>query len=388
MLIHSLKIKNLLSFGHDSEEIVLKPLNVIIGANGSGKSNLFEAISLLQAAPVDLSQPVCDAGGIEEWLWKPGGKGIIASVEAVIEDFQKRSIPLRHHLSFRESGARFDVVGERIETRDPFPGKSQPYIYYRFENGRAWLNVTDEHRELKRETVHPEQSILSQKKDSDTYPEITGLGEVYREIKLYREWSMGRYSAPRLYQNPSGRSPLLDEDFKNLGLVLNRLRKNSTAKAALLDHLRIFNEDIKDIDINIENGKIQIFLQENNVFIPATRLSDGTLRFISLLSILLDPNPPPLVCIDEIELSLHPDILPTLSKLVKDASQRMQLIVTTHSDIFVDGFSDTPEDVIVCDKENMQTRMRRLDKKELEAWLEDYSLGGIWIKGEIGGKRW
>jgi predicted ATPase len=108
---------------------------------------------------------------------------------------------------------------------------------------------------------------------------------------------------------------------------------------------------------------------------------------MSLLSILLAPVPPLVVCIEEPEVGLHPDIIPTLAQLLKDASTRMQLIVTTHSDALVDALSDTPESVIVCEKEDGETKMSRLDGEALAQWLEKYSLGRLWRSGEIGGNR-
>ena len=121
---------------------------------------------------------------------------------------------------------------------------------------------------------------------------------------------------------------------------------------------------------------------------PATRLSDGTLRYLCLLAILCDPDPPPVICIEEPELGLHPDILPKLADLLIEASQRTQLIVTTHSDILVDAMTDRPEAVVVCEKHNGCTRMRRLGKDKLAVWLEQYRLGQLWLKGELGGTRW
>ena len=85
---------------------------------------------------------------------------------------------------------------------------------------------------------------------------------------------------------------------------------------------------------------------------------------------------------------MHPDILPTLAELLIEAAERSQLIVTTHSEVLVDALTDTPESVVVCEKFKGQTEMHRLDGAELEAWLERYSLGQLWSKGEIGGNRW
>ena len=122
--------------------------------------------------------------------------------------------------------------------------------------------------------------------------------------------------------------------------------------------------------------------------VPATRLSDGTLRYLCLLAILSDPEPPPLICIEEPELGLHPDILPKVADLLRAASQHTQLIVTTHSDILVDAMTDCPEAVVVCEKHDGKTEMKRQSATELKVWLEKYRLGQLWIDGQLGGKRW
>ncbi|MCZ0954719.1 MAG: AAA family ATPase, partial [Rhodospirillaceae bacterium] len=122
--------------------------------------------------------------------------------------------------------------------------------------------------------------------------------------------------------------------------------------------------------------------------VPATRLSDGTLRYICLLAVLCHPDPPPLVCLEEPELGLHPDLLPGLADLLREASERTQLIVTTHSDVLVDKLTDEPDSVVICEKLDGQTQLRRLDSDDLNHWLDRYSLGELWTKGELGGNRW
>ena len=121
---------------------------------------------------------------------------------------------------------------------------------------------------------------------------------------------------------------------------------------------------------------------------PYARKPAGQLRYLCLLAILCQPDPPPLVCLEEPELGLHPDILPGLARLLVDASKRFQLIVTTHSDVLVDALSDQPENVLVCEKREGQTRMRRLSREELAPWLERYRLGELWNSGSLGGNRW
>jgi predicted ATPase len=170
--------------------------------------------------------------------------------------------------------------------------------------------------------------------------------------------------------------------------VLNRLERDGNVKRRLLENLRELYDGIEDYDVSVEGGTVQVFFHESGFAIPATRLSDGTLRYLCLLAILCHPSPPPLVCIEEPELGLHPDILPTIARLLQEASARTQLVVTTHSDILVDAFSETPESVVVCEKHEGRTSMNRLDSKKLSRWLDKYRLGELWTKGEIGGGRW
>jgi predicted ATPase len=123
--------------------------------------------------------------------------------------------------------------------------------------------------------------------------------------------------------------------------------------------------------------------------LSAIRISDGTLKFLSLLAALFHPRTPPLMCIEEPEVGLHPEALQLVAEALLEASESMQLIVTTHSDALVDSLSDRPETVLVCERGfDNGTQMRRLSKEHLKEWLEHYSLGQLWRKGEIGGGRW
>ena len=388
MLIRSIKLHNLLSFGPDTPPLEMRSLNVLIGPNGSGKSNLIEAIGLLQAAPRDLTVPIRQGGGIGDWIWRGEPEARSAQVEVVAEN-PKGPQALRYRLGFAERGQRFELTEEQIENKSPDQGHDKPYLYFERQDGKTVLNYRGEtKRQLRPEEVDSEQSILAQRKDPDHYPELTYLGEVFGQMRLYREWTFGRYTPPRLPQKADLPNDFLGEDGKNLGLVLNRLRREPRAKARILETLRKLYEGVSDFDITIEGGTVQVFFQENHITVPATRLSDGTLRYLCLLAILCHPRPPPLVCIEEPELGLHPDVLPTLSDLLREASKRCQLVVTTHSDVLVDALTDTPESVVVCEKHHGQTSMRRLDKTDLSDWLERYSLGELWRKGELGGNRW
>lgn len=388
MLIHAIKLNNFLSFGDRSEPVSLNALNVIIGPNGSGKSNLLESIELLRSAPEQLLKPIREGGGVRDWLWK-GVKGTPTASLDVLVGNPLGPQNLRYVLSFTAVSQRFEIVDEKIENEKPVDKKHpEPYFYYHFNSGRPTLNVKGDARALRQEDVDMEKSILSQRRDPDQYPEITYLAQKFGNIKLYREWGFGRYTVPRLPQKADLPNDVLEPDASNLGLVLNRLRREPSVKNRLLKALRALYDGIDDYDVHIEGGTVQVFFQEGRFTVPATRLSDGTLRYLCLLAILCHPSPPPLVCIEEPELGLHPDVLPTVADLMKEAAERCQLIVTTHSDVLVDAMTDQPESVIVAEKTDEGTTLTRLNAEKLRPWLDKYRLGQLWTRGEIGGTRW
>lgn len=386
-MIKSITLTNFLSYGPTTGAVELRALNVIIGPNGSGKSNLIEALELLRATPKDLLTPVRDGGGVRDWLWKGAAKLPTATIDAVVDN-PRALVPLRYVLSFTEVGQRFEILDERVENASPDRGHQKPYLYYRFENGHGVLNVKGKERRLQHEDIDPVASILAQRKDPDQYPELTYLGNAFGRMRLYREWSFGRYTVPRLPQKADLPNEHLEPDGSNLGLVLNRLRREPAVKRRLLQALGALYEGIDDFDVQIEGGTVQVFLHEGRYTVPATRLSDGTLRYLCLLAVLCHPNPGPLVCIEEPELGLHPDVLPTLAALLMEASERTQLIVTTHSDVLVDALTDMPEAVLVAGRAEDGTTLERLNAEKLKPWLDKYRLGQLWTRGEIGGTRW
>ena len=171
-------------------------------------------------------------------------------------------------------------------------------------------------------------------------------------------------------------------------MFLNRLALFPNSKARLSENLSDLYECITDYALHFDPSTVQIRFTEGSFSIPASRVSDGSLRYLVLLAILLDPEPPKFLGIEEPELGLHPDLIPKLADLLVDASSRSQLLVTTHSDILVDALSERPESVVVCEKRQGQTSMRRLDRADLTRWLKRYGLGQLWTKGKLGGVRW
>lgn len=389
-LLHSIRLTNLLSYGSEGVTLDLEPLNVLIGPNASGKSNLIEAISLLAAAPRDIFKPFREGGGTSEWLWKGPANLPTAHLDALVEYGQ---YALDYKLGLTAIDFRLKLVEEYISYFNEAAPK-RPDLLYSLRSGNAMLAVGPS-SSYSRTYTQPKdldlgQSILSQRRDPLNYPELTYLGEQFGRISFFRDWSFGKASATHQAQRPDLPNDFLLEDASNLALVLNDLQNRRETKLLLLEKLKLVYEGVEDVNTKVQGGTIQILFHERGLAspIPASRLSDGTLHYLCLLVILLHPEPPPLICIEEPELGLHPDIIPTIAELLIEASQRTQLIVTTHSDTLVSALSEVPEAVVVCERDDQGTKLRRLDPDNLKEWLERYRLGDLWAKGEIGGNRW
>jgi len=405
-LLESILLEGFLSFEPQAGEIPLTRLNVIIGPNASGKSNLVEAVSVLRAVPKDLPLPIRRGGGVRDWLWK-GSSGygtgfsdgsragqpaarieIVLGAGHVASDPQERAV--RYRLVFGVEGDSFAVLDERLENTRADPGHPKPYFYFGYEDGRPMVNVKNEGRprQLRREDIDPTQSILSQRKDPETYPELARMSDLLGRIRLYRNWHFGPEAPVRMASPQDVRTDYLAEEFDNLPARLLALKKTPAVKKRLVDLVRELSSGFEDYEVIPEGGLLQLYVTERGTPFPARRLSDGTLRYLCLLAILVDPTPPPLMVIEEPELGLHPDILPTLRDLMVEASGRSQLIVTTHSTQLVDAMTEHAGSVLICENQDGATQLNRLTQEEVERWRKHGSLGALWMAGHFGGTRW
>ena len=390
--IQQLRLDAFLSFAPGSAAFALEPLNVLIGPNGSGKSNLIEAVELLHATPTGFAAAIRDGGFADEWLWKGSDRQEpTATIDAVLEAGTPTRRRIRYRLDFAAVGQRVEVLDEAIEETEAQPGESDVYYYYRFQRGIPVIKVRDPSGEenpvrrfLRREALMPDESVLAQRQDPDLYPELTWVGKHFGAMQTFREWTFGRYTTLRQPQPADLPEDRLLPDARNLALVLNQIEHRDGRR--LDDLLTRFFPRYERMSTRVSGGTVQFYLHETGFRapIPATRLSDGTIRFIAILATLLSPSPPPLVCIEEPELGLHPDAVALLADLLVEASARMQLIVTTHSDALISELTNQPEAVITCERPGEGTVLRRLDRESLHGWLDDYRLGDLWRMGELG----
>jgi predicted ATPase len=407
-ILKSIHPVNLLSFGPKTEPIELRPLNLLIGPNGSGKSNFIEVIRLLHFLPdKEPWEVVLNTGGIDEWIWK-GTKGkdsqCSISTKFSLDEISKREIGAKPEvlglsMELQKNGPSFRVKRESIGTYgegsyfDPLLNSfessgSQGKISFRVGRGEAGASAFN---------LNMDRSILSQLASPTVQafgigdlPELFKIAELFESFDFHQDWEFGVDCTPREPLPVGQPVSRLEENSYNLAQMLAHYRDNHKPVFEQLTELvKRFYEPTKSVEIRLISTSLQVFIEEKGGFsTPATRLSDGMLRWLSILCILLNPTPPPVTCIDEPELGFHPDVIPTLADLLREASTRTQLIVTTHSSALVDAFTDDPESICVCEKVEDSTVIRRLSQPDLAVWLKDYSLGNLWTSGEIGGNRW
>ncbi|MEW6202266.1 MAG: AAA family ATPase, partial [bacterium] len=367
-------------------ELDLKPLNIFIGPNGSGKSNLIDVFSLLkEAATITQDENslfaavVKKRGGMAELLWNHGEESqkMMFEIETDLGKQTEQALIFKLELEQRIKGsAHYDIItdildilskGER-ETLCKF-GKGIPISARR--PMYSGVEKLDELVITQIDIPEPKQFISSWRiyLDFDTSPE-----------------------APMRNPQMVSTEKYLSYKGDNLPLVLQylqQLKEWTDIDKTLKDLYEYFD----GITFASESrGKIVLAWREKglNEAIYAPHLSDGILRFLCLAAILCHPDPPPLICIDEPEIGFHPDILLVIAELMKKASEKTQLIVTTHSPEFVSCFDD-PETIIITERgEDGGTIFRRLSAEELKPWLEEEKMpiGTIWRQNLFGGNRW
>lgn len=431
MFIHKLKASGLLSFGPSGIDLPMKPLNVLIGPNGAGKSNLLELLNLLRNAPGELSLPM-NKDGVGEWLWKGEASSNEATVEVTVSNPEDGRSLVSHCFAFTNRGGRPWITRESVKilAETPTPENS-PASYelsgedhvFRQSSTSATSEPTPQpstsntakdlgddrgrnsgqNREIniseslslsesfsitaRQPRSSPERSVLHDVRDPRQHPALYCLQEHYPRLRLYRDWSFGPSASIRWNQSTHARADFLSEDGSNLAPLLTNFRGGE--RRLFVDALKELFDGIVDVSLPVSSGAVSLFLEERGgKQIPASRLSDGTLRYLCLLSVLLHPAPPPLIAIEEPELGLHPDAVAQVAELLVNATKRTQIIITTHSRMLVDALSDHSSSVVVCEQQDGESAFERLDNDRLSTWLKDYSLGELWSSGELGGNRW
>ena len=422
--LRRLRVRGLLSFGPETPDFEFSPLDVLIGANAAGKSNFLEAIRLLAAAPTDLAGAIRQRGGVGDWLWKGGGASSSATLSAEFGPYPETGRMLRYHLEITgDADGGLVVSDERVEeapSPDASPDDREARLLYGTVDGvpvlraaarpdaGAWpaegarlgeptLTMFPEEAvteqpaplqglvRLRPDAVPPGRSILASGRELEPCPELSWLARQLSRIQILGHRPVGPDSPVRRPQPADLPGDRLLPDASNLASVWREIERREPGRPEKL--LRRFLPRWERLSTRESNGKIECLFHEFGTEspIPATGVADGTIAFLTVLAALLAPSPPSVLCLEKPEADLHPDHLFPLEGLLADACERTQVFLTTYSDDLVSGFTDRPESVAVCERQENGTVLRRLDPKVLEQWAEDGPLGDVWRFGALGG---
>jgi predicted ATPase len=371
------------------------PLTVLIGPNGSGKSNFLDLLCLLaEAAQGHLGEGVARRGGFDDIAFKGSPGDIFVELRFPSKGpFQEERAPVTFKLLIKKVGANPKVWFEQVSKASSPPHQAPLTLMHRDRDGCMFRSIKTGMREDIEEGKALESDselAIFQVRDQDKYPTPYKLLRQLQEWKLYREIDVGP-DAP--IRQPALIRPtmVLTENGSNLASVLNSIQQQHPATwREVQEMLETVYPQFHSITFPPEGGDGKVVLRwwerpyEKQGGFSANLLSDGTLKFLCLIAILKSPAPPPLICIDEPELGLHPDWVKVVAELLQSAATRTQLIVTTHSPQLVSKL--TPDQVIVAEKEDGQSQLRSLSGEKLEGWLKEFTLGDLWVAGHFGGR--
>ncbi len=371
------------------------PLNVLIGSNGSGKSNLLRALQLLKAAAEGkLSKTVRAWGGMVPLLWDGQTDSIKCSVSG--------NFPF--HVTYElvmgqlgRSGA-FRIERESLVKfikREPDGGESSdvPKLIERTSTRATLFTLSQQEQgvEIEPGSLDEDETVLLKGSlvERGGPPVISttqhALADysIYHDIRVDSESEMRRAAVSR-------RDIHVEPDGSNLISVLHTLySEDRTFKSELNTAMKAaFGDEFEELIFPpAEDGRIQLRIRWRSLKREqsASDLSDGTLRFLFLLAVLGSSEPPRLIAIDEPETGLHPSMLPLVAEFAADAARRTQVILTTHSPQFLNAFQNRADIVTVVESQEGKTQLRRLAEADLGRWLEHYQLGDLWLSGELEG---
>jgi len=365
-----------------SLDLEMRPLMVMIGANGVGKTSFLDAVQLLSASAFGrLQRTLSDMGGISETLTREHAEELSFRTELEVQDF----LPLEYELQVRPSGQTYAIAGEKLSQQKPgYPG---PFVHLQASHGNARYFDTDAKKLLKPEwEYNAQETALSQVPKMFQQPEE--LRRTLCSVTPYHVLDVGRRAPVKLPQQmkPTDFPGTDGEDLISFLYTLSV--HNKDRYDAIKDALAAGFPGFEALNFPpVAAGMLSMTWKEKHFKSPlyAHQLSEGTLRFLWLVSLLQSPSLSTITMIDEPEVSLHPELLRLLADLLREASRRTQIMVATHSDRLI-RFLD-PKEVLVLDMdEEGFTTAAWADSLDLEAWLKDYTLDEAWQMGRLGGR--
>ncbi len=364
-------------------EIEMRPLMVLIGANGVGKSSILDSISLLSASAAGkLNKTLNKLGGIVDIGTRGQAKALAFEAEMDCPGYQ----PLNYHLKVEAQGQGYCIPFERLsqEREGPY---NPPFIHIESMYDDIQYYEIDNRRLVRPEWEHnPLESSLSQVPKMFKQPEE--LRRTLSSVTKYHVLDVGPRAPVKL---PQQMKPALlpGADGEDLVPFLYNLRESDRDRyEAIEDVLTAAFPGFENLSFpSAAAGMLSLAWKDEHFRDPlyVHQLSEGTLRFLWLVALLQSPNLTTVTMIDEPEVSLHPELLSMLADLLREAAQRTQIIVATHSDRLIRFLM--PKEVVVMDMGDDGCALAQwADTMDLEQWLKEYSLDEIWRMGRLGGR--
>jgi predicted ATPase len=372
-------------------------LNVVIGPNASGKSNLLRALALLQdAAQGELSTEIQRDGGMGSLLWDGRTDQL---------RWNLRTDPLERHRDPIKESLTYDLDLIRLGTTSAYrivnevlandylvkQGKfSTPKKYLERGPGSAAIFDFEDRRLVPNDRdLADDQSFLSIAAGPFANVVVTGFRDAVCSWSIFRNVRVDRESKIR-EAVLSHFEKQLAPDGQNLISVLHTLYSTHREFKADVDRAMkaAFGEDFEELTFPpAADQRVQLRLRWRSLESAqsAADLSDGTLRFLFLVAALANPEPGRLVAIDEPEVGLHPSMLAVVADLALQAADRTQVILSTHSPQLLDAFGEEPIATTVVQSKDGETKLTTLDREELARWLKEFSLGALFKSGELEG---
>ena len=361
----------------------MRPMMVMIGANGSGKTSFMDALSLVAAsAEGGLNRRLNDMGGAAEILTRERSEKMSFSADMEVPGHN----PLEYRMSVAVQGQTYSVSQESL-TQVRTGGFAQPFKHIESVYKDIRYFDSDENHLIRPnwEFNHFESSLSQVPK---LFREAEDLRRTLSAVTQYHMLDVGPRAPVKL---PQQLRPveLPGENGENLVPFLFNLRETDQDKyEAIEDALRVAFPGFDSLNFPIAAAGMISMTWKDKAFrspIYIHQLSEGTLRFLWLASLLQSPGLSTITMIDEPEVSLHPELLSLLAELLREASHRTQIIVATHSDRLI-RFLEAGEVVAMDVGEDGGVSMTWADTLDLDEWLADYSLDEVWQMGRMGGR--
>ena len=363
-------------------EINMRPLMVMIGANGVGKSSLLDAVSLLAASAAgELNRTLNNMGGVADVITR--GRSEAVHLEASMEDPGYELF--EYCLYIEPKGQAYNISQEMLTQLQP--DFQDPFKHIESDYGDIRYFDVETDRLVRPEWEHnPLETSLSQVPKMFRRPEE--LRRVLNSVIQYHVLDVSKRAPIKLPQQMKP-ADLPGSDGEDLISFLYNLRESDHDRYELIeDTLKAAFPGFESLNFPpVAAGMLSMTWKEKQFRNPLYihQLSEGTLRFLWLVALLQSPGLSVITMIDEPEVSLHPEMLSLIADLMREASERTQVIIATHSDSLI-RFLD-PKEVIVMDiDEDGFTTAEWADTLDIEHWLKEYSLDELWRMGRIGGR--